>query len=126
MTNLRNYVNLSVTNMPPVEMQGIKLSGFGQGNGLIGLPGDFTPPSRLVRAVAFSQSAAPVKTRGRGCYRRSIFLTNSIFLADRCATHHGQVHDDYTLWTSAADMANRRYFFHTYANRRIRMIDWPS
>jgi choloylglycine hydrolase len=115
MTNLRNYVNLSVTNMPPVEMQGIKLSGFGQGNGLLGLPGDFTPPSRLVRAVAFSQSAV----------LQAFHILNQ-FDIPRGAVRdvaHGEIHDEYTLWTSASDMTNHRYHFHTFANRRIRMID---
>ena len=46
-TNLRNYVNLTVTNVPPVDLAGIKLAGLGQGSGMLGLPGDFTPPSRF-------------------------------------------------------------------------------
>ena len=71
LTNLRNYVNLSVTNVPPVDIAGIKLPGFGQGSGMLGLPGDFTPPSRFVRAVAFSQSALPVATAQRASCRRS-------------------------------------------------------
>jgi choloylglycine hydrolase len=62
MTNLRNYINLSATNVPPVDMGGITLPQLGQGSGLRGLPGDFTPPSRFVRAVAFSQSAVPSDT----------------------------------------------------------------
>jgi hypothetical protein len=62
MTNLRNYINLSATNVPAVDMGGITLAQFGQGSGLRGLPGDFTPPSRFVRAVAFSQSAFPSDT----------------------------------------------------------------
>jgi Linear amide C-N hydrolases, choloylglycine hydrolase family len=45
MTNLRNYVNFSVTNVPPVKLGSIKLEPFGQGSGMLGLPGDFTPPS---------------------------------------------------------------------------------
>jgi choloylglycine hydrolase len=61
-TNLRNYVNLTTTNVPPIEMSGIKLSQFGQGSGMRGIPGDFTPPSRFVRAVAFSQSAEKLAT----------------------------------------------------------------
>jgi choloylglycine hydrolase len=124
MTNLRNYVNLSVTNVPPVEMQGIKISGFGQGNGLLGLPGDFTPPSRLVRAVAFSQSAIPVKT-AREAVLQAFHILNQFDIPRGAVrdVEHGQVHDEYTLWTSAADMANHRYYFHTFANRRIRMID---
>ena len=65
-TNLRNYVNLTVNNVPPVDIAGIKLPGFGQGSGMLGLPGDFTPPSRFIRAVAFSQSALPVATAHEG------------------------------------------------------------
>jgi choloylglycine hydrolase len=66
MTNLRNYVNLTVTNVPPVDVSDIKLGGFGQGTGMLGLPGDFTPPSRFVRAVVFTQSALPVKSAPDG------------------------------------------------------------
>jgi choloylglycine hydrolase len=42
MTNLRNYVNLSVTNVPPIALRDIKLGQFGEGSGMHGLPGDFT------------------------------------------------------------------------------------
>lgn len=38
----------------------MSLSSFGGGSAMIGLPGDFTPPSRFVRA-AFFQSTAPQK-----------------------------------------------------------------
>ncbi len=62
MTNLRNYVNFSMTNVPPVQLGSIKLLPFGQGSGMLGMPGDFTPPSRFVRAVAFSQSVFKPKT----------------------------------------------------------------
>ena len=58
-TNLRNFIRLSPDNAVPVVMSGEKLVGFGQGTGMWGLPGDFTPPSRFVRAVAFTQTALP-------------------------------------------------------------------
>ncbi|MGO9919859.1 MAG: linear amide C-N hydrolase [Isosphaeraceae bacterium] len=47
--------------MPPIEVGGVKLAQFGQSSGMRGLPGDFTPPSRFVRAVAFSQSALTLR-----------------------------------------------------------------
>ena len=50
-TNLRNYVNLSPINVAPVKLSGKTLKGLGQGSGLLGLPGDYTPPSRFVRAA---------------------------------------------------------------------------
>ena len=55
--NLSNYVNLSAINVPKIDLTGKTINSFGQGSGLVGLPGDYTPPSRFVRAVAFSQSA---------------------------------------------------------------------
>ena len=36
---------------------------------------------------------------------------------------HGKEVADYTLWTTAADLTNLRYYFRTYDNSRIRMID---
>jgi choloylglycine hydrolase len=62
MTNLRNYINLSATNAKPVALDGVELAEFGQGSGLRGLPGDFTPPSRFVRAVALSHAAVAGRT----------------------------------------------------------------
>jgi choloylglycine hydrolase len=49
MTNLSNYVNLTVSNVPKLDVAGTELRGFGQGSGMLGVPGDFTPPSRFVR-----------------------------------------------------------------------------
>jgi uncharacterized membrane protein YeaQ/YmgE (transglycosylase-associated protein family) len=49
------------TNVPPIEVGGVKLAQFGQSSGMRGLPGDFTPPSRFVRAVAFSQWALTLR-----------------------------------------------------------------
>lgn len=52
LTNLRNYVSLSPNNPRPVTVEGVKGTGFGQGGGMLGLPGDYSPPSRFVRTVA--------------------------------------------------------------------------
>jgi choloylglycine hydrolase len=64
MTNRRNYVNFPMTNVAPVKLGAITLPPIGQGSGMLGIPGDFTPPSRFVRAVAFSQSVFQAKTGG--------------------------------------------------------------
>ena len=59
MTNLQNYVNLSVKDVEGAKIGPVALAAFGSGSGLHGMPGDFTPPSRFVRAAIYSQSAAP-------------------------------------------------------------------
>ena len=58
LTNLNNYVNLYPGSAPERRMEGVRLAAFGAGSGMLGLPGDVTPPSRFVRA-AFYQTTAP-------------------------------------------------------------------
>jgi choloylglycine hydrolase len=123
-TNLRNYINLTVDNVPPVEIGGIKFKGFGQGTGMLGLPGDFTPPSRFIRAVAFSQSPLPVATAEEGVLQ-AFHILNQFDIPKGAARGEeaGKEVADYTLWTSASDLTNHRYYFRTFANSRIRMVD---
>ena len=66
MTNLSNYVTMSAKNVTQVDLAGKEIKGLGQGSGMLGLPGDFTPPSRFVRAVAFSKTALPVENAKAG------------------------------------------------------------
>jgi choloylglycine hydrolase len=123
-TNLRNYVNLTVNNVPPVDIAGIELRSLGQGSGMLGLPGDFTPPSRFIRAVAFSQSALPVATAHDGVLQ-AFHILNQFDIPKGAArgVDNGKVMADYTLWTSVSDLKNPRYYFRTFDNSRIRMID---
>ena len=58
--NLRNYTNLQAQDLPGGrEINGVNLAPLGVSSGMLGLPGDYTPPSRFVRAVAFTQSLVP-------------------------------------------------------------------
>jgi choloylglycine hydrolase len=124
MTNLSNYVNMSVSNVPKIDVGGREIKGLGQGSGMLGIPGDFTPPSRFVRAVAFSKSALTVETAREGVLQ-AFHILNQFDIPKGAARglEHGMEVADYTLWTSAADLKNLRYYFRTYDNSRIRMID---
>jgi choloylglycine hydrolase len=124
MTNLRNYVNLSAVNVPPLGLGGVTLAQFGQGSGLRGLPGDFTPPSRFVRAVAFSQSALPSDTAAEAVLQAFHILNNfDIPYGAVRDTEGGQVHAEYTTWTSASDLKNLRWYFRTYGDQSIHSVD---
>jgi choloylglycine hydrolase len=120
MTNLRNYVNFSMTNVPPVTLGSVKLLPLGQGTGMLGLPGDFTPPSRFVRAVAFSQSVFPPKT-GDEAVLEAFHVLNQFDIPkgaarDREKDENGNIQADYTLWTGASDLKAKHYYFRTYEN----------
>ena len=126
MTNLRNYVNFSLDNVPPVKLgSGVTLQPLGQGTGMLGLPGDFTPPSRFVRAVAFSVSVLPSKT-GDDAVLELFHILNNFDIpkgSTRQTDAHGNVEADYTLWTSACDLKAMKFYFRTYDNSQIKMVD---
>ena len=125
MTNLRNYVNFSMSDHPPVRLGSVTLTPFGQGSGMLGMPGDFTPPSRFVRAAAFSQSVLPAKT-GIEAVLQAFHVLNDFDIpkgSARAKDAHGNVSADYTLWTSANDLKAKRFYFRTFENSQIRMVD---
>jgi len=127
MTNLNNYVNFSMTNASAQKLGSVTLTPFGQGSGMLGLPGDFTPPSRFVRIAAFSQSVLPSKT-GVDAVLQAFHILNQFDIPKGAARdhekdEHGNVIADYTIWTSANDLKAKRFYFRTYENSQIRMID---
>ncbi|MCX7423872.1 MAG: choloylglycine hydrolase family protein [Planctomycetia bacterium] len=124
MTNLSNYVTMNTKNVEKIDLAGKEIKGLGQGSGMLGLPGDFTPPSRFVRAVAFSKTALPVEKANDGVLQ-AFHILNQFDIPKGAARgiEHGKEVSDYTLWTSAADLKNLRYYFRTFDNSRIRMVD---
>ncbi len=124
-TNLKNYISLSAENITQIKINDIALTPLSQGSGMLGLPGDFTSPSRFVRAVAFSQSVLPSK--GADSARESIFHVLNLFDIPlgvvREKERDSTTHYNYTQWTSASDLQNARYYWHTHNNRQVHMVD---
>ena len=123
-TYLNNFINLSPDNVPEKKLSGVTLKQFGQGSGMIGLPGDFTPPSRLVRMVALTQAALPVKGPEAGL-NLAMTIINNVDVpkgAAREKTEKGMI-CDHDQWTVAVDLARKRYYFHTYDNKNWRYVD---
>jgi choloylglycine hydrolase len=124
LTNLRNYANLSPANPKPFTIEGLKESGFGQGTGMLGLPGDYTPPSRFVRMVALVHSSLPVTGAAEG-------LNLAMTIINNIDIPIGSVRDlsgkepvyDQTQWATAADLAGKRFYFHTRTNKDWRVVD---
>jgi choloylglycine hydrolase len=121
---LGNFVNLSAVNAKPIDMDGFKVDPTGQGSGMLGLPGDFTPPNRFLRMVALSQAARPVTGADAG-------LALAITIIDNVDIPYGTTRDktpqgvvyDMTQWVSAADVSRGRYYFRTYANKNWSYVD---
>jgi len=124
LTNLRNYVNLSSNNVPQLKLKGFTLYPTGQGSGMAGLPGDVTPPSRLIRAVAFTQAVLPAPD-GEEAVMSALRLLNSFFISKGMARSYkdGKVSYDITEWMDACDLKNLKFYFATYDNLTPKVVD---
>jgi choloylglycine hydrolase len=125
-TNLRNYINLSPVAIPEKKLEDLNFKPLGGGSGMIGLPGDFTPPSRFIRAVAFSQTARPTPTGDETIYEIFRILDNfNVPLGASEGTGEDKTKGmrSSTIWTSAADTKDKVFYYHTQHNRRVRKVD---
>ncbi len=125
LTNLNNYVNLYPGSAPVHELGGARLAQFGAGSGMLGLPGDVTPPSRFVRAY-FYQATAPVQASAQDAVLAAFQILNNFDIPVGVEFKQGEVPSDIpsaTQWTSATDMTNRKIYFRTMYDSRIRCID---
>jgi choloylglycine hydrolase len=135
LTNLRNYVNQSAMDVPALVIDGKRVAPLGEGTGMLGLPGDFTPPSRFVRAVAFSASARVPDTVAGGV-NAAMHLLSSFDIAKGVVRDpapsgvtdvQGDGLGDYTCYRSVSELgASPAYTLLTYddaAQRRIVLQD---
>jgi choloylglycine hydrolase len=122
--NLRNHINISATNVSPIEIDGVKGTGLGQGTGMLGLPGDYTPPSRFVRMVALTSSALPVVGPDAGL-NLAMTIINNVDIPEGSVRELGGKEPAYdrTSWTVVADLGRKRLYFRTYNNKDWRFVD---
>jgi choloylglycine hydrolase len=127
LTNLRNYVNLSPVAIPSKNIDEIDFAPLGGGSGMIGLPGDFTPPSRFVRAVAFGHTARPTDTGSETMQEMFRILDNFNVPLGSAEGEESKTQTEgmrsATIWTSAYDSKNLILQYHTQHNRRVRQVD---
>ncbi len=130
MTNLRNHINLTNVNVDDLKLGSTVLPPLGQGTGLLGLPGDYTPASRFLRATALAYSAAPVATAKDGA-NLAFHILNAVDIpvgavAEKLAQKDGSkstLSYEQTQWVTVYDLKNRMAYFRTYGNLNIRQID---
>lgn len=124
MTNLRNYIALNPRDVPPVKLDGKTFASFGMGAGMLGLPGDYTPPSRFVRAAVFSATAFAAPDASAGIYSGFHILNNfDIPYGIARVNEGGTTHADQTIFTVMRDPQNLRMYYKTYGDQTIRMVD---
>ena len=89
---------------------------------MLGLPGDFTPPSRFVRAAMF-RNTAPKRADGISTVLECFHLLNNFDVPIAVENPDEKSLPSATQWTSAIDLTNGRVYYKTSYNNNIRCID---
>ncbi|MDF1760360.1 MAG: choloylglycine hydrolase family protein [Coxiellaceae bacterium] len=124
LTNLKNYANLSPYSPKPIDIDGFDYSSTGQGSGMVGLPGDTTPPSRFVKMAFLSKTALPVADTNSAMVLAQHIITN-VFIPKglvRGTKDEGASGVEITQWTVFKDLTNHVLYFNSYDYPQLRSI----
>ncbi|MGM0538599.1 MAG: linear amide C-N hydrolase [Thermodesulfobacteriota bacterium] len=126
--NLRNYGNLSIDSFEKKTWGELEITPLASGSGLLGLPGDYTSPSRFVRAVMLKQTSFPTQG-GMDTVNQFFRIMDSFNVPASQGEGHrsaeakkNRLPSD-TQWTIASDTKNLVTYYHTAWNRQVRKID---
>lgn len=125
-TNQYNYANLSpyTPKNNVYRVDGISYSGTGQGSGAVGLPGDFSPPSRFTKMSFLTKYAAPSKDASDLLTISQHIINNvDIPLGAVRGTQGENAPSDTTQWTVFKDLKNLKLYYHSYTNTTLQVID---
>ena len=125
LTNLNQYMNWQTGAVTDRTFGPLKLSQFGMGTGLHGIPGDISPASRFVRA-AIMQETAPELTDAKDAVLYSFSILNTFDIPIGLEMNEGNHESPLisaTQWTSSTDMTHRKLYYRSAVNAQIRMID---
>jgi choloylglycine hydrolase len=111
--------------VPQREIGELTLEAFGGGSGLLGLPGDMTPPSRFVRAAILQTTAPRLKTTEK-TVAQAFHLMNNFDIPLGLQFSNTDIMPDMpsaTQVTIVSDLQNQRLYYRTMYNATIRCID---
>ena len=121
LTNLRQYLNLT-TDFPENRFTGrMELEPFGVGMGAVGLPGDFSPASRFVKA-AFLRMNAPEGMGHEACLAHFFHMLDAVAMPDGIVrTKRGLF--ERTSYSCCFDADEGVFYYKTYENNRLTAVD---
>jgi choloylglycine hydrolase len=122
LTNLQNYAHLDATNVDQITIRGVLVQSPGQGSGFMGIPGDWTPPSRFVKIATYLRFANGVAS-GADAVNFAEHLLNTVDIPQGEIREKGQDIGDYTQWIVIKDLTKKVFYFRSYKDLCLKMID---
>ena len=118
--NLQNYTALHSGIAENKLLKSFNQHNFSLGLGAVGLPGDFSSPSRFVRAV-FVKENSPQNLEDDSAVNQFFHILLSVAMPKGCVqTERGEF--EYTRYTCCCDTKNGDYYYTTYENPKITKI----
>lgn len=125
LTNLNNYVGMTATNPEPQKAFGTEFDQFGQGAGLMGLPGDYTPPARFVRAAVLTALADQPHSSPEA-EQTALHILNSFDIVGGTIKEAfgkaGEV-NEVTCWDTIVNLTGQRYAYRTVSDPTVYVVD---
>ena len=118
--NLRNYLNLFPQMPKAVKWEKAKMTAFGSGSLMRGLPGDYYSPSRFVR-VAYLNTHYPVQSDEATNVSRLFHTLTGVAMIDGAAA---MADGDFekTVYTGGYSSATQTYYYNTYEDPAIQSV----
>lgn len=128
LTNLNTYAGIAAGNPKPMTVNGVTITPHGQGAGLRGLPGDYTPPSRFIRAFTHVALGDQPQT-ARDAELAALHILNNFDIPCglvREPGSNGTVVDEITEWSTMSNLTQARYAYRTYEDPTVYVVDLTS
>lgn len=125
LTNLRNYVNLTPVTPTPVVDAGVTFAATGQGAGMVGLPGDISPPSRFVKIALMSKTVLqPADSTGAVNLAQHMMNNVDIPLGFvRESQKENASTNELTQWVVFKDLKHKILYYRTYEDLSLHAVD---
>lgn len=122
-TNLNNYTQLKPTNPNPVVEDKITFVATGQGAGMVGLPGDVTPPSRFVKMAVLLDVVTPPQT-GKDALNLAQHIINNVDIPMGLVREpsNGNYTSETTQWVVFKDLTHKVLYYRTYGDLSLHAV----
>ncbi len=118
--HVRGFMHLDSGYPENTLCEGVPLTPYSGGIAAVGLPGDFSSPSRFVRAVFAKGHTSLDGTQGERV--SAFFHVLDTVSVPRGCEKNASGESLFTLYASCVDVSARAYFFTTYGSRRVRAL----
>ena len=133
--NLLNYAHLRNADYTGLRIGGRTLRQCFSGSGALGLPGDWSSPSRFVRLCFLREHGVRGRNEEEGVtnmfrlFASAAFPLGAVRVSDFSdVTEHDEnvLPFDYTVYTSVACLESLRYYWVSHENLRVQYADMPG